>query len=559
MRKLIFLLILCLSGTFTLFSQNISFKGITEKTVVVNQQFRVNYILTTGGEHGKDIRMPEVKGLDVLFGHTLSGQSSSTTIVNGNASTQLTLTYTYVLMSKEAGTYTIPPATIKVGNSEYKSNEITVKVLPPDQANAAAPAAQNDREGSDSRTGSSTGIENSDLFVRMHVSKSSVYENENFLVTFKLYSLVDITGFDNIKYPEFEGFIAQEIELPSNNQLSLENYNGHNYRTIVLKQTVLYPQRPGKITIGSGKFDANIRVRSQRKSRSFFDDFFDNYQNVKKTLASAPVTVDVKALPSGKPASFTGAVGDYKMMSSISSSNIKANDAVTIKVTLSGNGNIKLVKNPEIVFPVDFDVFDPKVDVSARILTSGVTGNKTVEYYAIPRYAGDFTIPKAQFSYFDLKSGTYKTLSTEEYHLHVEPGEGGGGNSPTIVNSSNKEDIRYLGQDVRHIKTGDFSFHKKDFLFGSLTYWLAYIIPSILFILFFIYFRKLVKQNANIALMRTRKANKVATKRLKTANSYLKEDQREAFYDEILKAVWGYLSDKLSIPVSSLTKDNVEA
>jgi hypothetical protein len=526
--------------------------------VVANQQFQVKYILTTQGENGKDIRMPEVNGLDVLFGPTLSGQSSSTQVLNGNVSTQLNLTYIYVLMAKQEGTYTIPPATIKVGNSEYKSNEVTIKVLPPDQANAAASANQNNRN-QEAANQSTANIESGDLFVRMQVSKPSLYENEGFLVTFKLYSLVDITGFDNIKFPEFEGFIAQEIEQPANNQMHLEHYNGRNYNTFVLKQTILYPQRPGKITIGSGKFDANVRVRAPRqRSRSIFDDFFESYQNIKKTLTSSPVTIDVKALPADKPASFNGAVGDYKMTSSISSTTLKANDAVTIKLILSGSGNIKLVKNPEIVFPADFDIFDPKVEVNTRVSSAGVTGSKTIEYYAIPRYAGNFTIPKAQFSYFDLKTRTYKTLSTEEYHLQVEPGEGGGGNSPTVVNSSNKEDIRYLGQDIRHIKTGSFSFHKKDFFFGSLTYWLAYIIPAVLFILFFLYFRKLVKQNANIALMRTRKANKVATKRLKTANRYLKEDQREAFYDEILKAVWGYLSDKLSIPVSSLTKDNVE-
>jgi hypothetical protein len=547
-------------GTGEAFSQNVSFKGISNNAVVANQQFQVRYILTTGGEMGTDIRVPDVNGLDLLFGPTLSTRSLSTQHINGNESTQLNLTYTCVFMAKQEGNYTIPPASIKVGNSEYKSNEITVKVLPPDQTNAAAAANQNNRsQESGAQPGNPGTIEGSELFVRMHVSKSSVYENEGFLVTFKLYSLVDITGFDNIKFPEFEGFIAQEIEQPANNQMRLENYNGRNYHTFVLKQTVLYPQRSGKITIGSGKFDANIRMRvARQRVRSFFDDFFDSYQNVKKTLSSSPVTVDVKALPSGKPASFSGAVGDYKMTSSISSTKLKANDAVTIKVTISGSGNIKLVKNPEIVFPADFDVFDPKVDVNTRVSTSGVTGNKIIEYYAIPRYAGNFTIPKVQFSYFDLKSGTYKTLATEEYHLQVEPGEGGTVN-PTVINGTNKEDIRYLGQDIRHIKTGTFTFLKKEFLFGSPTYWLIYLIPSVLFIAFFFYFRNLVKQNANIALTRTRKANKVATQRLKTANKYLKEDRRESFYDEILKAVWGYLSDKLSIPVSSLTKDNVEA
>jgi hypothetical protein len=558
MRKVIFLLTVFFLGTGGIFSQNISFKGISNNAVVANQQFQVRYILTTGGESGKDIRVPEVNGLELLFGATLSTQSSSTQIINGNVSTQLNLTYTCVFMARQEGTYTIPPATIKVGNSEYKSNEITIKVLPPDQTNAAA--SQNSRnQESTAQTGNAGTIDGSDLFVRMHVSKSSVYENEGFLVTFKLYSVVDISGFDNIKFPEFESFIAQEIEQPANNQMHLENYNGRNYHTFVLKQTILYPQRSGKITIGAGKFDANVRVRASRqRPRSFFDDFFDSYQNVKKTLASPPVTIDVKALPPGKPASFSGAVGDYKMMSSISSTQLKANDAVTIKVTISGSGNIKLVKNPEIVFPADFDVLDPKVDVNTRVSTTGVTGNKVIEYYAIPRYAGNFTIPKAQFSYFDLKSGTYKTLSTEEYQLQVEPGEGGT-SAPTVTGGTNKEDIRYLGQDIRHIKTGTFSFQKKEFLFGSLIYWLIYLIPSVLFIVFFIYFRKLVRQNANIALTRTRKANKVATKRLKTANKYLKEDQRESFYDEILKAVWGYLSDKLSIPVSSLTKDTVEA
>jgi hypothetical protein len=555
MKRLLFLLFLIIP--FGGFAQ-VSFKGTADKAVVVNQQFRVNYTLTTAGEAGKDIRLPESKGLEILFGPTLSGRSSSTNIVNGNVSTQLFLTYTYVLIAKEEGTYTIPAATIKVGNSEYKSNEIAVKALPADQAQAAASANQGAHNpDASSSNGSQANVDNSDIFIRMNISKSSVYENEGVLVTFKLYSLVDVTGFDNAKFPEFEGFIAQEIELPETKQMNLESYNGRNYRTVVLKQVILYPQRSGKITIGSGKYDTNIRVRSQQRSRSFFDEFFDTYQNVKKTLVSPPVTVDVKPLPAGKPASFTGAVGDYKMTAAINTTELKANDAITIKLTLSGSGNVKLIKNPEITFPADFEVYDPKIDVNTKVSASGVSGSKTIEYYAIPRYAGDFTIPAVQFSYFDLKSGTYKTLSTEAYQIHVTPGEGGTA-APAIVNSTNKEDIRYLGQDIRHIKMTGFTFSQNDFFFGSWTYWLCYLIPLVLFAAFFIYFRKQVKQNANIALMRTKKANKMASRKLKTAGRYLKEDKKEAFYDEILKAVWGYLSDKLNIPVASLTKENVE-
>jgi hypothetical protein len=394
----------------------------------------------------------------------------------------------------------------------------------------------------------------------MHVSKNSVYENEGFLVTFKLYSLVDISGFENVKFPEFEGFISQEIDLGSNTQMNLEPYNGRNYRTAIIKQTVLYPQRSGKITIGSGKFDIIARIRSQQRVRSFFDDFFDTYSDVKRSLTSAPATINVKPLPTaGKPASFSGAVGEYTINSSISSKNVKTDDAVTVKLNISGSGNIKLIKNPEVIFPNDFEVYDPTVDTKTKVTKSGVSGTKSIEYSAIPRYAGNFTIPKVEFSYFDLKSGTYKTSSTEEYKLQVEQGATGSGNAAPIISTTNKEDIRFLGKDVRYIKTGNYNFHKGSFFFGTFNYYLFYIIPALLFIVLFIIYRKQATENANIALVRTKKANKVASKRLKTAAKYLNENKKEAFYDETLKAVWGYLSDKLNIPVSALTKDNVEA
>ncbi|MDR1682225.1 MAG: BatD family protein, partial [Candidatus Symbiothrix sp.] len=401
-------------------------------------------------------------------------------------------------------------------------------------------------------------VSNADIFVRMNVAKSSVYENEGFLVTFKLYTAIDFSNFENIKYPEFEGFIAQEVELPENRQWNLENHQGRNYRTIVMKQSILYPQRSGKISIGQGKYDVVIRQRVESQRRSIFD-MFDTYANVKKTITSSSVTIDVKALPSGKPASFSGAVGEYKLNSTISSTQIKAGDPVTIKLNLSGSGNIKLVNHPAIVFPNDFELFDPKIDVSTKVTTSGVSGTKTIEYYAVPNYAGDFTIPSAEFSYFDAKSGTYKTLKTNEYNLHVTPGEGGSSKPATIVGGVNKEDIRLLGEDIRHIKTSGFQFHPNGHFFGSLAYWLWYLIPVVIFVAFFILYRKQIAENANVALARTKKANKVASKRLKKAAQHLKAGESESFYDETLKAVWGYLSDKLMIPTANLTKDNVEA
>ncbi|GHT76091.1 aerotolerance-like protein [Bacteroidia bacterium] len=550
---LIFLLTIPLLGV-----AQVTFKGSAVRAVVVGEQFRVNYTLNSSSDHGNSPRLPETSGMKILFGPTLSSRGSSTNIVNGNVSTSLTEVYTFVLMAEKEGEYTLPPATIKVGNSEYKSNELVIKVLPQDQSTVAANAnAQATQQQAVQESGGGN-VSNSDIFIRMHVSKSSVYENEGFLVTFKLYTAVDISGWESMKFPEFEGFIAQEIEQSPNQQANLENYQGRNYRTVVMKQYILYPQRSGKMTIGQGKYDAVVRQRIQsQRPRSIFD-MFDTYSDVKKTLTSAASSVDVKSLPANKPESFNGAVGDYKLTSTISATNMKANEPVTIKLILSGNGNVKMLSNPEIIFPNDFETYDPKVDDSTKVSVNGVSGSKTIEYYAVPRYAGDFTIPSVQFSYFDLKSKTYKTLSTQEYKLHVTPGEGGS-NGGTVIAGANKEDIRMVGSDIRHIKTSDFHFQKSDPFFGSLSYWLWYLIPVVLFVVLFIIYRKQVAENANVALVRTKKANKVASKRLKLANQHLKANAREPFYDEMLKAVWGYLSDKLTIPVANLTKDNVDA
>ena len=561
MRKLFFLFItFCLVST-GISGQNISFHATTDKVVVVGQQFRVNFTLTTGGESGKDIHLPEAKDFDNLFGPIQSNHSSFTSIINGKASTQITDVYTYTLMAKSEGTFTIPAATIKVGNSEYKSNELVVKVLPPDQAANAASANPNTDHTAQqgAQPSASGGSPVADIFVKVNVSKNSVYENEGFLLTFKLYTLLDIAQVEKMQFPEFEGFIAQEIELSSNAQWNLENYNGRNYRVATLKQTVLFPQHSGKITIAPGKFDFIVRIRTQRRQRSIFDDFFDMAEDAKRSITSNSVSIDVKPLPMGKPASFTGAVGEYKMSSSISTNQLKTNDAVTVKISISGNGNIKLVKNPEVTFPNDFDKMDPVVTTNTKVSSSGVNGSKTIEYNAIPRYAGDFTIPQSEFTYFDLKTGTYKTLATDEYSLHVEQGDVGGGVNVPIVNATNKEDIRFLGKDIRFIKTDLVRFYKNDYFFGTLPYLLFYIVPTLLFLILFLIYRNQAAQNANIALVRTKKANKVASKRLKMAAKYLKENKTEMFYDETLRAVWGYLSDKLNIPVAALTKDNVDA
>ena len=549
-KKLILLFAFLISAGFTLDTkaQDISFIASAPPSVVKGTQFQLAYIVNV--HNAIELRLsPEiVENFDILMGPNTS-KSSNVQIGGGKHTSTLTATYTYILSAKKEGSFNIAPATIKIGNSEYKSNAITIKVLPPDQA---APAQGQGGGSQQQGSSAAAGISGDNIFLRMIVSNTNMYEQEGFLVSFKLYSVYE-TGVENVKFPEFEGFLVQDIEQ-KNIQWQLENYNGQNFRTVVMKQTLLYPQRSGELKIGSGRVDAIIRVRNQSRSRNIFEDFFDSYQNVSKELISSPVTINVKPLPTGKPASFSGGVGSFTMNSEISRTELKTNEAVTIKLTIKGSGNVKLLKNPEVVFPNDFEVYDPNPKVSV----SGINGTKTIEYMAIPRYAGDFEIPVINFSYFDTKTGTYKTQSAGPYKLHVEKGEGGS-DAPVVTNFTNRENVKFLGKDIRYIKTNNVHFiSNKEIFFGSFLYVMAYLMIAILFIVFFIIYRKQVKENSNIALVRTKKANKIAVKRLKQAEILLKDNKEEAFYEEVLRALWGYLCDKLNISQSELTKENVE-
>ncbi|MCC8171385.1 MAG: BatD family protein [Parabacteroides sp.] len=551
MRKLIFLFVLAFTG-YALQAQ-VTFKASAPQAVVTGQQFQLTYTVNAEAS-ARDLRVPELADFDVLYGPSTSTSASTEIYSNGQIAVQTTNTFTYTLLAKKEGTFNIAPATIRAKGANYTSNALVVKVLPQDQQDAAGRAAAPNGEA----TTSGSSVPKDAIYVKMLVSKNNVYEQEGFLLTFKLFSLYN-AGLPEIKFPEFEGFLAQDIEIPQP-QWTLENINGRNYRTVVFKQVILYPQRSGKLTISGGRFLATIQMPTPHRVRSFFDDFYDAIQEVNKELVPAPVTIQVKPLPSGKSASFSGAVGQFDMSASISADRVKANESVTVKVKIAGNGNIKLVKNPEVKFPNDFYIFDPKVETDIKTTAAGTHGTKTIEYLAIPRFAGDFTIPVIEFSYFDPKTEKYTTLTAGPYPLQVEKGEGGeAANNPVVSDFSNKENVKYLGKDIRYLKVKGVHFApKNELFFGSFIYIMCYLIPLLLFVLFFIVYRKQVKENANIALVRTKKANKIAVRRLKAAGKLLKEDKKEAFYDEVLRAVWGYLSDKLNIPQAMLTKDNVE-
>ena len=552
MRKIVFLWIMLIIASMHAFADDkVSFTASAPDAVAVGDQFRLSYTVTT--QKVRDFRAPSIKGFDVLMGPSRS-QQSSVQMINGQTTSTSSITFTYILMANTEGNFTIPGATITADGNQMVSNSLQIKVLPADQANNASSENGGGKQGSTtSRASSGTAVSNSDLFITVTPNKTTVYEQEAFLLTYKIYTLVDLRMFDNVKLPDFKGFHSQEVELPNDRRWGLEHYKGRNYQTTVYRQFVLFPQQSGKLTIDAARFDAVIAKATQVADP--FEAFFNggnNYVEVKKTLLTPQLTIDVKSLPAGKPADFSGGVGDFNITSSINSTNVKTNDAV-----ISGTGNLKLVSNPEIKFPEDFEVYDPKVDNKFRLTNTGLSGSKVIEYLAIPRNAGTYKIPAVKFSYFDINTRSYKTLSTEEYELHVEKGAGNA--AQTIANFTSKEDLKILNEDIRYIKQNEVALVQRgDFFFGSLTYWLLYLIPGIAFIAFFMVYRKQIAANANVARMRTKKANKVAVRRMKQAGKLLADNKKDAFYDEVLKALWGYISDKLNIPISRLSKDNIE-
>ena len=551
MRKIVFLWVALMAITLNSFADDkVIFNASAPDAVAVGDQFRLSYTVNT--QKVKDFRAPAIKGFDVLMGPS---RSSSIQIINGDRSESLT--FTYILMATTEGEYTIPGATISADGNQMISNSVHIKVLPADKSNSSS-GAGNSQGNVSGRTSSGTSISNNDLFITATASKTNVFEQEAILLTYKIYTVVDLRGFDNVKLPDFKGFHSQEVELPDNRRWGLEHYKGRNYHSTIYRQFVLFPQQSGKLTIEPARFDASISqvMEVDDPFEAFFNGGASSIQ-IKKVLTTPKLTIDVKALPDGKPVDFSGGVGEFNITSSINSTDVKTNDAITVKVVISGVGNLKLVSEPEIKFPEDFEIYDPKVDSKFRLTSEGLSGNKVIEYLAIPRNAGTYKIPAMKFSYFDSKSQSYKTLSTEEYEVHVSKGEGNA--TQTIANFANKEDLKVLNEDIRFIKQNEVTLSPKgEYFFASTIYWLCYIIPGILFIAFFIVYRKQIAANANVAKVRSKKANKVATKRMKLAGKLLMSNQKDAFYDEVLKALWGYISDKLNIPVSRLSKDNIE-
>ena len=562
MRNKLFILLSFIGIALSAYADDVVFKAQAPKQVILGQPFQLSY---TVNQRSRDLQAPEFTDFDYLAGPYTS-TSSSTSFINGKRTSVFEQTYTYTLMAQRTGTFTIAPATVKVNGETVQSNGVRIEVLPedkqPSQSTSSGQSGNSGTSGQPNQSGSSANVSSENLFVRTIVSKTHVHEQEALLVTYKLYfANVDVAQLtNNTKLPEFTGFLKQELEQ-GEIQTELEHYNGRNYQTAVLYRTLLYPQHSGEIKIDPANFEAVLRVQTRSKSRSIFDDFFGTYTNVTKMLTAPGATIKVSALPSGKPAGFSGGVGKFTLTPSISQTEVQANDAVTIKLDISGTGNMKLLKTPAIDWPEGFEPYDPKVTNNFSTTTSGVSGTKSIEYLVIARNAGEYTIPAVRFSYFDIEDKSYKTLSTPEYTIHVKRGAGSGkADEGAVISYAQKEDIKQLGTDIRYIDTNVERIKAKGEKFiehGSWTFWLCYLIPLLIAIILLIVLRKQIKENADMTRVRYKRANKVAQKRLKAAAAALKANDKNRFYEEIERAAWTYLSDRLSIPTADLNKENI--
>ncbi|MBL7113471.1 MAG: protein BatD [Bacteroidales bacterium] len=544
MRKGINILLIILSGTLYISGQDVQFTAEAPKAVRVGEQFRLTF---TVNARPSSFNAPEIKDFYVLSGPNQS-TSSSFQVINGRTSQSITISYTYYLQATAPGKFTIDPATVIVDNKEYTSNLSEVEVIGDQQA---APAQQGQPSQSQQPEQE---VPKEELYVQVLTNKKSVYQGEHIIATIKLYTRIGISGFGSSEMPDFAGFWTQDIETPSQINLERENVNGVIYNTGIIRRVILFPQRSGEIVIKPFKLETYVRQRVQNQ-RSVFDDFFGpSYSNVSVNLESKPVKINVKSLPEGKSSSFSGAVGSITMSSSIDKTDMVTNDAITLKINVKGNGNIKLIDPPNIDFPPDFETFDPKISSNVENTSTGQSGSKTFEYLIIPRHAGNFRIPPVTFSYFDIAAGQYKTLRSTEYNITVKKGDSE--ESTGVVSGLSKEDLQILGSDILFIKSSKFKLVPAGKIFyGTTGFWLFYTVAIIAFLFIVIFWRRYIKRRQNIDLVRNKKANRVARERMKQAAKHLKQNDRENFYESVLKAIWGYISDKLSIPVADLSKE----
>lgn len=516
--------------------------------VSVGEQFRLTYTINTQDvDNFRAGNIPDA--FEVLMGPSTSRQSSFQ-MVNGHTTSSSSITFTYIICANKNGTFTIPPAQIRCEGKTLKSNSVKITVSGRQQSQRGGGGGGYSDEPQMRTAGSN--ISGADLFIKVSANKQRVHEQEPILLTYKVYTLVQLTRLDG-KMPDLKGFHTQEVQLPQQKSFKVETYNGRPYRTVTWSQYVMFPQMTGKLEIPSITFDGTVVM--QNRDVDPFEAFFNGgsgYVEMKKKIKAPGITIQVDPLPS-RPSDFSGGVGKFNISAQLTPTSAKTNDAVTLRVIVSGVGNLKLIKEPVVVFPKDFDRYDAKVTDKTKLTANGVEGSMIYDFIAVPRNAGKFEIPPVKFVYYDTSTNKYTTVESKGFTLDVAQGAKGGG-----VSDFTGSDVDLLNKDIRHIKTTPEDLHGvNDFFFGSTSYWIALALLAVAFVSLFVIFRQRAIDNANIGKMRGKKANKVATRRLRKANKLMTAGRSDEFYDEVLRALWGYVGDKLNMPVESLSRENI--
>lgn len=547
-----------------LFAQKLTLQAPSQAEV--GQRIRVSYTLNNNDFDRIQID-GEFNGFNVLFGPSIS-TSSSISIINGKTTQSSSTTFTYTITPTKAGTFTLPSASLNSGGQKIKSGTAKIEVLPasdnPSAQQQSSQGAYGQYGGQNAQASGRPGqnrmhtptsdenIGSRDLYFAVTASKKHVFEQEAILLTYKLYSLVTVEQLAG-EIPQLDGFHTQEIEQPQQRSFTMERVGNKNYGTVVWRQYVVFPQKSGKLTIPAVDYEADVVV--QDRNVDPFDAFFGGgsmMQRVKKIVRAPAVEIQVDPLPA-KPANFSGAVGKgFSISGKLTPEQVDANDATTLTLTVNGTGNIKLISCPTIEWPKDFEQYDPKTNVSTKLTTSGTSGKVTYECVAVPHHGGKYTIPPVEFCYFDTDSKSYKTVRTSEFNLAVAKGV------ETASSVVQQEELKELGNDIHYIKQGDaVLLQHGDSFFGSLTNWLMYLASLLVFGVVYAVLRRRESANADQNNVLRRKASKAAAKRLRTASKLLRAGKEEPFYDEVMRAMWGYVADKLSLPVTDLNKDNV--
>ena len=516
--------------------------------VAADEQFNVTFIIE-GENSPSGFTWDSGSDFQVLWGPQ-SGRSVSTQIINGKRTTSSQTTYTYVLRPTGTGKFNIPTATAKVKGKEIRSESKTIEVA----AAGAASSRPQTQQGSASRS-QQTGVADEDIFMTLELSRTNVVVGEPITATLKLYQRVNVAGFENVSFPDFNGFWSQEIEAPTNIEFSREVYEGQIYNSALLRKFILIPQQQGAVKINPAEMVCLVNIRVASAGNSIFDGFFDDYRTIRKRVATKPLAVNVSPLPAGAPASFGGGVGTFEISAKLSKDTLKTHEAGSLLVTVTGKGNVSLLEAPKVSFPPDMEVYDTKV--SDRIDKGGLNGVRYYEFPFIPRSYGDFVIEPIKYSYYDVNTKRYVTLETPAIPLTVERGnetDGGG----VVISGPSQKDVRTLGSDIRFISTKAPGLASKGaFFVGSPSFWIITVLIFVVAAICWAAFRKLAARRADVVGTKTRKATKMALKRLQLAGTFLKQNLYTAFYEELHKALIGFISDKLNMPMAEQSKERM--